>query len=262
MIPGRRSLGDLLRGDGVALGTWNQIAAPEIVDLIGWSGFRFAIIDCEHGPFGIEAAERQGRACVAAGLAPAVRAPRADPVWIGQALDAGLGHVVVPLSPAEEAARAVAAARLAPRGTRGACPCVRSCGHFATDWGAYVEREEAETGVVALVEAARAMDALGAILAVEGLRALMPGPFDLSVSMVHSGAWRAPAVRATLEGAVARASEAGVPVIMPVFAADRAECAALIEGWRAQGVRAFTLGSDKIVLADALRSWGALGRGG
>lgn len=39
------------------LGTWAQMASAEAVEMIGLQGFDFAIIDTEHGFYGIETAE-------------------------------------------------------------------------------------------------------------------------------------------------------------------------------------------------------------
>lgn len=250
------NLGELLRSGKPTVGTWNQIAAPELIDLIGWNGFDYAIIDCEHGPFGIEAAERQGRACLAAGIAPALRVPANDPVWIGKALDAGVATLVIPnVSTQNEAARAVAATRYAPDGTRGACPCVRATGHFTADWPAHVARTEAETGVIALVESAEGVANIDAIVATEGLAALMIGPFDLAVSLGLSGDWRHPTVDAALTTMAAAAVSAKLPLIVPVFANEPAELADLIAAWRERGAASVVLGSDKIIIADALARW-------
>ena len=161
-----KGLGDILSAPGRTFGTWSQIDAPEVIDMLGLNGFDFIVIDCQHGPFGIETAERMARAAAATGLAAAVRIPRLDEVEILKALDAGISHVIVPeLVSAAEAERAVAATRFAPGGRRGACPCVRSGGHFVRDWGDYAAREEARTGIVALVESAEGIAGIEAIAA-------------------------------------------------------------------------------------------------
>ncbi|MEM8552947.1 MAG: aldolase/citrate lyase family protein [Pseudomonadota bacterium] len=237
----------------ISFGTWNQIAAPEIIDLIGWNGFDYAIIDCEHGPFGLETAEKQGRACLASGLAPAVRAPSDEALFVGRALDAGLSTIVIPnMASAEAARRVVAATRYAPEGTRGACPCVRATGHFTTDWPAHVQRSAAETEVIALIETVEGVERAAEIAAVDGIAAVMAGPFDLSVSMGLSGDWRADAVQAGVERICAAADAAGKAIIMPVFSTDPHEFDAMIERWTARGVKSFVLGADKIIFADAL----------
>ena len=252
-------LADLLARDRPALGTWNQIPAPEVIDLIGWSGFDFAVIDCEHGAFGLREAEAQARACDAVGLAPVVRAPSADPAWIGRALDAGIGHVLVPdVSDPGALAACVAATRFSPRGTRGACPCVRSGRHEVRDWPAYAREQEAGTGILGLLESVEGLDALDALLEVDGTAGWMLGPFDLAVSMGHEGDWRHPSVSAALEDAAARIVARGAPLAVPIFAEDRAECAALARRWAERGARMILVGTDKLILGAGLRGGAGL----
>lgn len=251
-----KGLGDILGAPGRTFGTWSQIHSPEVIDMLGLNGFDFIVIDCQHGPFGIETAERMARAAAATGLAAAVRVSRLDEVEILKALDAGISHVVVPdVADAAQAARAVAATRFAPTGTRGACPCVRSGGHFVRDWRDYTDREEARTGVVALVESADGVAEIDAIAATPGLSALMAGPFDLSVSMGLRGDWRDAKVRDALRRLVGAARGNGVPVIMPVFSPDPSECRDLVGAWSEQGVGCFMIGSDKILIASTFRQW-------
>lgn len=248
----------LLAAERTVLGTWSQIAAPEMIDLIGLNGFEFATIDCEHGFFGMETAENLARACDANDVAVAVRVPSNDPTLIMKALDAGIRHVVVPnVASGAEAERAVAATRFGPHGLRGACPCCRSGGHFIRNWRDYVAEEEARVGAIALVESAEGYRNFRDIAAVSDLTAVMFGPFDLSVSMGFEGNWRAPEVLDAVQDMVEIAVQAGHRVIMPVFGADPGECRALIERWRAQGVRCFLIGSDKIIVASAFADWTA-----
>lgn len=251
-----RDLRTLLTSDETTLGTWSQIASPEMVDLIGLNGFQFTIIDCEHGVFGMETAENLARAADANDIACAVRVPRNDPVLIMKALDAGIRHVVVPnLSSGEEAARAVAATRFAPHGLRGACPCCRSGGHFIRNWQDYVAEEEARVGVIGLVETVDGHRNIRDICATKDLRALMVGPFDLSVSMGLNGDWRHADVLSAVTEMVACATDVGLPIIMPVFSHDPAECADLVASWRDKGVKCFVVGSDKILIATAFSQW-------
>jgi 4-hydroxy-2-oxoheptanedioate aldolase len=196
------------------------------------------------------------RACDANGLAPVVRAPSNDPVFIGRALDAGASAVVVPgISTAAEAATAVAATRFAPDGIRGACPCVRAGGHYITDWRAYAGAQAQETGIIALVETREGLDNIETITAVEGLLALMVGPFDLSVSLGHGGDYLHPKNQAAIDRMLAAAHANRLPVIAPVFNPDAAEAKRQQQHWMDKGVRLFVVGTDKILFASAFRRY-------
>lgn len=251
-----RDLKSLLTSGANTLGTWTQIAAPEMVDLIGLNGFQFTIIDCQHGPFGIETAENLARAADANDIAVALRVSRNDPVEIMKALDAGIRHVVVPnVETADETASAVAATRFGPNGLRGACPCCRSGGHFIRNWEDYVVAEEARTGAIALIETAEGHRNIAEICATPGLAGVMAGPFDLSVSMGLNGDWRNTSVKAAVEEIIETAHSANLPTIMPVFAPSPDECRALIDHWGERGVSCFVIGSDKILVAEAFAQW-------
>lgn len=252
----RRSFQQLLAKES-SLGTWSQIASAEVIDMLGSAGLDFTIVDCEHGAFGIETAENLFRACDANDLIPVVRAPSPDPGFVGRALDAGAAAVLMPgIATAEQAQAAVAAGRFAPDGTRGACPCVRAGGHYITDWRGYVGAQERETGVMALVETAEGLSNIEAICRVDGLLALVIGPFDLSVSLGFAGDYRHADVQTAIDRMLAAAKAAKLPVIAPIFNPDIAEAKRQQDDWRAKGVRHFVVGTDKIIFADAIRRYG------
>ena len=117
-----------------------------------------------------------------------------------------------------ETQKAIAATRFSPDGLRGACPCCRSGGHFIRNWEAYVDDEHSRTGAIPLVETQKGFENIGEICSVAGLEALMVGPFDLSVSMGFHGDWRRKEVANAVEQMVRCGVDAGLNVIMPVFA--------------------------------------------
>jgi 4-hydroxy-2-oxoheptanedioate aldolase len=239
-----------------ALGTWSQIRSEECVDMLGIAGLDFTIVDCEHGAFGLETAEKLFRACDANGLVPLVRLPSADPVFAGQALDAGAAGLVVPgIESADQLKHIIAATRFAPDGTRGACPCVRAGGHFIRDWRGYVGEQARKTGTIALVETRKGLDAIADICAVPGLSALMLGPFDLSVSLGFAGDYRHRDVQAALDRMLAAARAANVPVFAPIFDPDPAEAARQRAEWSHRGAAHFVIGTDKILFTDAYRRY-------
>lgn len=252
----KRSWLDLASLGRPALGTWSQIASEECVDMLGAAGLDFSIVDMEHGAFGIETAERLFRACDANGLVPLVRIARPDPFLVGQALDAGAAAVVAPgVSSADQARTLVAAGRFAPEGTRGACPCIRAGDHFIRDWSGFVTVQRTGTGVIALVETRAGLDAIEEICAVEGLLALLIGPFDLSVSLGMNGDYLNPIVQAGIDRMLAAAKDNGLPVLAPVFDPDPVEAYRQRLSWLERGADHVVIGTDKIVFASAMRGY-------
>ena len=103
---------------------------------------------------------------------------------IGQALDVGATGVIVPMvNSAEEARRAVDAARYPPEGRRSWGPSRRATGGDALD---YAREANGEVVVLAQVETALAVDNLDEILSVQGLSGIMVGPADLAISLGYS----------------------------------------------------------------------------
>jgi 4-hydroxy-2-oxoheptanedioate aldolase len=240
----------LIDSHDLVIGTWSQFANPEVIDILGVSGFQFTIVDTEHGYFGLETAENLVRACDAAGLIPIVRVPASDSYLIKKALDIGAAAVVVPkISSADEAERAVRAARYAPAGMRGACPCIRAGGHFVKEWRSFAMAEDSPR-VIALVETPEAINEIHAIASVPGLLGILVGPFDLSVSMGLDGDTAHPRVEEAIKCVVDAAACTKVPLVMPLFHSDIDDCRRKIADWQRCGVRAFTIGTDKLLFAD------------
>jgi 4-hydroxy-2-oxoheptanedioate aldolase len=134
---------------------------------------------------------------------------------------------------------------------------VRAGGHFITDWRGHVRAQARETGVMALVETAEGLANIDAIALVEGLLALVIGPFDLSVSLGHQGDYRHRDVQAAIDRMLAAAARARLPVIAPIFNPDIAEAKRQQQEWRAKGVSHFVVGTDKIIFANAASAYGA-----
>lgn len=245
------SLDALIAREGEVLGTWTQIAHPDLIDALGAAGYDFTIIDCEHGAFGIETAESLIRACEAAGVAPLLRVPRGDCTAIGKALDAGALGVLAPaVGSGEEAHALVAATRFAPDGTRGACPIVRAAAHSAVAWRELVDAQRA-CGLIAMIETPEGVRAAEAICATPGIKAVLLGPFDLSVAMGHDGDVTVPDVQTALAQVHGAARAAGCPLWMPVFSTDVQQFQRQLTHWRGKGVRHFAIGADKIFVAQA-----------
>lgn len=252
----RKSFPDLLAAPAPAIGTWSQFASAEAVDILAASGFAFTVIDTEHGYFGLETGEALIRAADAGGLVPLLRVPANEPWMIMKALDAGAAAVVVPkISSPAEAEAAVRAGRYEPDGTRGACPCIRAADHFTRDWPAHVARAHRDTAVVPLIETAAAAGSFAEIVRVPGIGAVLFGPFDLSVALGRQGDFAHADVMRALEQMVGEAAAAGVPAIMPIFSSDIAAVRAQMARWRELGVGLFTIGTDKLFLADTCRRY-------
>ena len=237
------------------LGTWSQSASPEMLEILGYAGFDFTVIDTEHGYFGLETAENLVRAAEAADIAPIVRVTVNEPHLIMKALDIGADAVVVPqVTTRAEAEKAVSAARYYPKGTRGACPCIRVGQHYITEWDRHATRANAEAMVIALVEGRQGMENIEAIITTDGLDAVMLGPFDLSVALGVGGQLDHPLVMDFMKKVIGLCAARKVHVFIPNFDLDPLKAKEAIAKWSALGGKTFTVGTDKIFFAHHMKS--------
>jgi len=223
---------------------------------MGSAGLDFTIIDMEHCPTQLETVATLARAADASGIAPLVRVPELDAALIGRALDLGVQGIVLSHASEARCREALEAARYAPAGKRGACPVVRAAGYLAADWSAHVERANADTLVVPLLEDAESVEEIERIFAVDGIEVVFVGPFDLSVSMGLGGAdFRHPRMMSVLERAVNAATRSRKHVMTTVGATIDLEYAAMLI---ASGVRLLSFSADVAVFLNACRRISAL----
>lgn len=170
----------------------------------------FLLVDLQHSPITIETLQRTMTALAPSELSTLVRAPWNDTATIGQILDVGAGGVIVPMvNTAEEARRAVAAARYAPDGVRSWGP--RRTAYFPGDAATYARHANDNVLIITQVETAQAIENLDEILGVAGLSAVMIGPADLAISLGYSEDRNNPAVRDAIQRVLDRCLERDVP---------------------------------------------------
>jgi 2-dehydro-3-deoxyglucarate aldolase len=170
-----------LRLGGISIGSWIQIPHSSIAEIIGQSGYDWVAVDMEHGAISAHQLPDLFRALELGNTLPLVRLAHGHSKDCKQALDAGAGGVIVPMvESAQQLIEARDACRWPPSGTRGVG--FSRANLFGKHFETY--REEAQAPLlVAMVEHIRAVDALEEILAVDGLDAILIGPYDLSASM-------------------------------------------------------------------------------
>jgi len=158
--------------------------SPELVELFGAIGYDFVMIDCEHGPMGVDQVENMVRAAEVFGITPLARIPDHAETTILRFLDRGVQGVIVPhVSSGAEAEAVAKAARYYPDGHRGA-----SSGR-AHDYNVQANRIEsskwinAQILVVVMAEETVAIDNLDAILSVPGVDVVHVAANDLTQSM-------------------------------------------------------------------------------
>ena len=209
----------LANGDSV-VGSWLSLGSTAVAEIMALAGFDFLAIDLEHSPTSIETTADMIRVISLAGSSPLVRVTSNDPHLIKRVLDAGAHGIVVPnITSGAEARLAVAATRYPPVGIRGVGL------HRAQGYGAqFAEYRSAITDgllVVVQVESAAAIECIDEILSVDGVDAVMIGPYDLSNDLGVPGDFASEVFGVAVERVRASAQAAGVASGFHVIEPDR-----------------------------------------
>lgn len=222
----------------VALGGWCTIPNSFSAEIMAATGFDYVCIDLQHGPIDdgallpmLQAAERHRGTTL-------VRVAANEPWLIGRALDIGASGVIVPfVESAEEAARAAAACRFLPVGTRSFGPLRASVAKGTAEASTHED-----VVCIAMIESVAGMKAAEAIAGTPGIDAVYIGPADLARSDQES------AVDHLIEVIREAAATAGTPCGIHCRSGDEAR-ARLDEGF----VMA-TVATDHSLLATAARA--------
>jgi 4-hydroxy-2-oxoheptanedioate aldolase len=214
----------LARGE-VALGVSVMFPSPQVVEMLGYAGFDWVLIDCEHGSVGPGDVEVMAMAADAVGITPIARPRSNTPADIQGVMDRGVMGVQIPhINTAEQARTALAAVKFGPGAQRGL-----AAGTRPDRWGLgakmpdFAAAANAQSLVCVQIEHEEAVRNIDAIVQVEGIDVFFIGPSDLSQSMGFPGNPKAPPVAAAIDTALAAIRRAGKTPGMPATADTAAE---------------------------------------
>lgn len=242
------SLRQRLRAGEFVLGTFLEIPAPSLVEILALAGFDFVIIDREHGSIDLDAAENLIRAAQCVGIAPIVRVAENHPVLVRQPLDMGAAGVQVPqVGSREEAMEVVRSAMFAPEGERGLQPFVRGASYRAVDTATFMAQANRDSVLAIHIEGESGAANLETILHVERIDVIFIGPYDLSQSLGVPGQVNHPKVEKRVAEIAALARGAGKCV--GIFC----DHPAAVAKWRSVGVTYAALSIDATIFLNACR---------
>lgn len=182
------------------IGTFGKFSSPTAVEILGYLGFDFVILDMEHSSLDYSQIEHLIQAADAAGISTVVRVPGSEESPILRVLDTGSQGIQAPGVDSPEAARKVVeAARYQPLGSRGLSYSTRAARYTLKDKGQHLLACEQEQLVVVQIESKEGMDNIEEIGQVAGIDVLFLGPADLSNSLGIPGQTNHPLVQAALK---------------------------------------------------------------
>ncbi|MCA9023737.1 MAG: 2,4-dihydroxyhept-2-ene-1,7-dioic acid aldolase [Planctomycetaceae bacterium] len=233
----RLKAGETLLGTMVTLPT---SAAAEIMSNVG---FDWLFIDGEHGP--LESAELMVMLQAVSGRSACLyRVPEAAEVPIKKALDLGADGIIAPqVNTPEQAADVVRWSRYAPLGARGV-GLARAHG-YGLKFPEYMASANEQTTVVVQAEHALAAENIEKTVQVEGIDAVLLGPYDLSASLGQTGKLDHPAVTQAIDHITKTCQAAGIPLGYFGVSADA------VRPYMDRGYTLIVAGVDALMLGSA-----------
>jgi 2-keto-3-deoxy-L-rhamnonate aldolase RhmA len=241
-----------LAGGRVPLGMQCFTGSAAIIEIIGFVGFDFVMIDTEHASLNEETVEHLIRAADSVGLTALVRVSHNHATPIRKALEAGAAGVIVPqVRSAREVSEAVAAARYPPLGSRGMCPATRASQYSIAAWPSFRSLSDSATLVVPIIEHPDAVEAIDAICSLDGVDVVFFGPADLGLAMgVGAVGLGHPQVREALEAVIDACAKRDVAVMgVPYPDSSVVACQELIRS----GVRILMHSVDELLFYEVCR---------
>ncbi len=166
------------------IGFWATLGTATVADLLADCGFNWLLLDCEHSPTDVgEILPQLMTVDRSLMTTPIVRPPWNDMVIFKKLLDIGVRSLLVPMSSAEEARRAVAATRYPPDGIRGVAGGIRANRHGRiTD---YPGGASDDICLLVQVKTRTGLDNIEDIALVDGVDGVFIGPADLGAAPGH-----------------------------------------------------------------------------
>ncbi|MHB1005266.1 MAG: HpcH/HpaI aldolase family protein [Chloroflexota bacterium] len=200
-----------IKAGGVAVGTFLNVNHPRMVELCGYAGYDFVILDAEHGPADYEIVEDLVRAAEITGITPLCRIAQNVRQVILRFMDEGVAGAQIPMvNTKEEAEQVVQFVKYYPEGIRGLA-AVRAARYGTMEsFPEYVKRANEETMVIVQIETMQAVDNVKEIISVPGIDVVFIGPTDLAASMGYSGDFNRPEVQDVLYKVIREVRDAGL----------------------------------------------------
>ena len=233
-----------LRSNEVLTGTLVSLPSPEICELLANVGYDWLFIDAEHGAFNPQQAQTMLQAATPTPCL--IRVPADETIWLKKALDIGAAGVIVPqVHSATQAKKIITNCKYAPAGDRGIG--ISRAHKYGIDFERYLKNANEETAVVLQAESSEAVENINAIVALEGIDAILIGPYDLSASLGKPGEIDHPIVQAAIKKIIDACKNAKISMGIFGVSADA------VLPYKEKGFSLLTVGIDTMFLIDSAK---------
>lgn len=216
-----------------------EITTPNVARILAACGFKYLIIDCEHGAFNEETVANIISVAKGAGIMPMVRVPEIRKDTISKPLEAGAMGLLIPqIRTAEDARRVVEEARYAPLGRRGISHTKVHDNFMTKGDPEHIRKQNDEIMIILQIETKEAVENLDEILSVKGIDAALIGPNDLSQSFGMLGQFDNPIILEAFDKVINVSNKHG---IIPGVHFGSIEA---VEKWARKGMRLLMWSSE------------------
>lgn len=207
-----------------SVSVWLTEPSAAAVDMAKLSGYDTVVLDVEHGLFDLSALDWLIPYIKASGMRVIVKVLDPSRSPIQQALDFGADAVAIPhIESAAHAAKVCAYGKFPPLGDRSfAGGRTSKYGGFTDAW---VEEQDSETQIYAMIEDASAFDEIEKILALDVVDGIFIGPSDLSLRRERGAYAATDGDLADIRQLARAATAAGKPWLLPAWSVDEQKLA-------------------------------------
>ena len=237
-----------LMSNNPVIGPFVNFPSPAMVEMMGWLGMDFVIIDCEHGSTDYESAENMIRAAELSDITPIVRIGMNIQQHIQRYLDAGALGVLIPLvNTGDDARKVIDSTKYPPIGKRGLFGG-RGSMYAAQSMAEYVKDANEEMMVGLQIETLEGLDNQDEIIKTDGVDMIFLGPGDLSSVFGIHGQMTHPKVQKTISDMIPKIKSEGKQVGTLVFDGESAQ------KWIGEGVNCLVNSTNRF-LANGTKSY-------
>jgi|TARA_X000001036_G_scaffold430193_1_gene462502 2-dehydro-3-deoxyglucarate aldolase len=231
-----------------SIGSWVQIPHASIAEIMGQAGYDWVAVDMEHGAISCHQLPNLFRAIELGGTLPLARVAEGVEKDCKQALDAGAGGLIIPMvENAKQLQKVVDFSSWPPKGNRGVG--FSRANLFGKNFDQYIE-EAQQPLIVAMIENINALDELDDILKVQGLDAILIGPYDLSASMNLTARFKEQKFLDAMETIKDKANKAKIPCGVHIVEPDKSDLKKKIDA----GYRFIPFSIDSVVLEKFIKN--------
>jgi 4-hydroxy-2-oxoheptanedioate aldolase len=196
------------------LGSFHVLGSESVVEILGYAGFDYVLLDTEHGPFDVDKAQSLIRSAKLSGTTPLVRVKSSSRSAILEMLDAGAMGIVIPhVTSVDQVKEIIEYGKYHPMGDRGFGVTVANeyltAEYVASGIDNLFEVSNRETLLIPQCETKGCLENIEEIVALDGVDGIFVGPYDLSISLGVPGETAGPVMKDAIARVLKACQEAG-----------------------------------------------------